>query len=397
MRIGISYFGHKPGTAGGTQVYRRELISALASFDRSNQYILLKWEDDNIALDGLPSNFTSMALSCSTKGFLSSRLEQVAVNYFLWNRPNVLSRQVDGLALDLIHFPTTVISPVIHAVPVVLTFFDMQQEFHPDNFSLSERVRRHLTYRPSARKAGLIISPSSFTAETLVQRYKIPPSKIRRVPVGISDHYKPQTDPRVLDDIRRRYDLPEAFVFYPANTWRHKNHRRLLMALMLLHQQPGPRINLVCTGAASSGETVSQIGQSLGFPEAQLFDLGFVPLADMPAIYALARMMVFPSLFEGFGIPVLEAMACGCPVVCANTTALPEVGGEAVRLFDPLNVPAMAETIRQVWEDADLRAAMARQGLRRAEHYRWERIIPAVVEVYRETFQRFSKGNQHAT
>ena len=397
MRIGISCFGHKPGTAGGTQVYRRELISALASFDRSNQYILLKWEDDNIALDGLPSNFTSMALSCSTKGFLSSRLEQVAVNYFLWNRPNVLSRQVDGLALDLIHFPTTVISPVIHAVPVVLTFFDMQQEFHPDNFSLSERVRRHLTYRPSARKAGLIISPSSFTAETLVQRYKIPPSKIRRVPVGISDHYKPQTDPRVLDDIRRRYDLPEAFVFYPANTWRHKNHRRLLLALMLLHQQPGPRINLVCTGAASSGETVSQIGQSLGFPEAQLFDLGFVPLADMPAIYALARMMVFPSLFEGFGIPVLEAMACGCPVVCANTTALPEVGGEAVRLFDPLNVPAMAETIRQVWEDVDLRAAMARQGLRRAEHYRWERIIPAVVEVYRETFQRFSKGNQHAT
>jgi glycosyltransferase involved in cell wall biosynthesis len=397
MRIGISCFGHKPGTAGGTQVYRRELISALASFDRSNQYILLKWEDDNIALDDLPSNFTSVALSCSTKGFLSSRLEQVAVNYFLWNRPNVLSRQADGLALDLIHFPTTVISPVIHAVPVVLTFFDMQQEFHPENFSLSERVRRHLTYRPSARKAGLIISPSSFTAETLVQRYKIPPSKIRRVPVGISDHYKPQTDPRVLGGIRQRYDLPEAFVFYPANTWRHKNHRRLLMALMLLHQQPNLRISLVCTGAASSGETVSQLGRSLGFPESQLFDLGFIPLADMPAVYALARMMVFPSLFEGFGIPVLEAMACGCPVVCANTTALPEVGGEAVRLFDPLNVPAMAETIRQVWEDADLRAAMARQGLRRAEHYRWERIIPAVVEVYRETFQRFSKGNQHAT
>jgi glycosyltransferase involved in cell wall biosynthesis len=397
MRIGISCFGHKPGTAGGTQVYRRELISALASFDRSNQYILLKWEDDNIALDGLPSNFTSMALSCSTKGFLSSRLEQVAVNYFLWNRPNVLSRQADGLALDLIHFPTTVISPVIHAVPVVLTFFDMQQEFHPENFSLSERVRRHLTYRPSARKAGLIISPSSFTAETLVQRYKIPPSKIRRVPVGISDHYKPQTDPRVLGGIRQRYDLPEAFVFYPANTWRHKNHRRLLMALMLLHQQPNLRISLVCTGAASSGETVSQLGRSLGFPESQLFDLGFIPLADMPAVYALARMMVFPSLFEGFGIPVLEAMACGCPVVCANTTALPEVGGEAVRLFDPLNVPAMAETIRQVWEDDALRAAMARKGLERAEEFRWERIIPKVVDVYREALETYPEGEQRAT
>jgi glycosyltransferase involved in cell wall biosynthesis len=397
MRIGISCFGHKPGTAGGTQVYRRELISALASFDRSNQYILLKWEDDNIALDDLPSNFTSVALSCSTKGFLSSRLEQVAVNYFLWNRPNVLSRQADGLALDLIHFPTTVISPVIHAVPVVLTFFDMQQEFHPENFSLSERVRRHLTYRPSARKAGLIISPSSFTAETLIQRYKIPPSKIRRVPVGISDHYKPQTDPRVLGGIRQRYDLPEAFVFYPANTWRHKNHRRLLMALMLLHQQPNLRISLVCTGAASSGETVSQLGRSLGFPESQLFDLGFIPLADMPAVYALARMMVFPSLFEGFGIPVLEAMACGCPVVCANTTSLPEVGGEAVGMFDPLDVPAMADEMRRVWEDDALRAAMARKGLERAEEFRWERIIPKVVDVYREALETYPEGEQRAT
>jgi glycosyltransferase involved in cell wall biosynthesis len=304
---------------------------------------------------------------------------------------------VDGLALDLIHFPTTVISPVIHAVPVVLTFFDMQQEFHPDNFSLSERVRRHLTYRPSARKAGLIISPSSFTAETLVQRYKIPPSKIRRVPVGISDHYKPQTDPRVLGGIRQRYDLPEAFVFYPANTWRHKNHRRLLMALMLLHQQPNLRISLVCTGAASSGETVSQLGRSLGFPESQLFDLGFIPLADMPAVYALARMMVFPSLFEGFGIPVLEAMACGCPVVCANTTSLPEVGGEAVGMFDPLDVPAMADEMRRVWEDDALRAAMARKGLERAEEFRWERIIPKVVDVYREALETYPEGEQRAT
>jgi glycosyltransferase involved in cell wall biosynthesis len=371
MRIGISCFGHKPGTAGGTQVYRRELISALASFDRSHQYILLKWEDDNIALDDLPSNFTSVALSCSTKGFLSSRLEQVAVNYFLWNRPNVLSRQVDGLALDLIHFPTTVISPVIHAVPVVLTFFDMQQEFYPENFSAMERLRRRLTYRPSAQWAAVIISPSTFTTETLVQRYHIARHKIRQVPAGI---------------------------LYPANVWPHKNHRRLLAALVRLNTMYGLRLNLVCTGARwRAGETLTQMARSAGLLEQQFFDLGFVRAEDMLPIYCATRLMVFPSLFEGFGIPVLEAMACGCPVVCANTTALPEVGGEAVRLFDPLNVPAMAETIRQVWEDADLRAAMARQGLRRAEHYRWERIIPAVVEVYRETFQRFSKGNQHAT
>ena len=397
MRIGISCFGHKPGTAGGTQVYRRELLSALASFDRSNQYILLKWEDDNIALDDLPSNFTSVALSCSTKGFLSSRLEQVAVNY-LWNRPNALSRQVDSLALDLIHFPTTVISPVIQAVPVVLTFFDMQQEFYPENFSAMERLRRRLTYRPSAQWAAVIISPSSFTTETLVQRYHIARHKIRQVPAGIASHFRPEPDPQVRAAVRQRYGLPEDFILYPANAWPHKNHRRLLAALVRLNTMYGLRLNLVCTGARwRAGETLTQMARSAGLLEQQFFDLGFVHAEDMLPIYCATRLMVFPSLFEGFGIPVLEAMACGCPVVCANTTSLPEVGGEAVRLFDPLNVPAMAETIRQVWEDADLRAAMARQGLRRAEHYRWERIIPAVVEVYRETFQRFSKGNQHAT
>jgi glycosyltransferase involved in cell wall biosynthesis len=139
------------------------------------------------------------------------------------------------------------------------------------------------------------------------------------------------------------------------------------------------------------------MARSAGLLEQQFFDLGFVRAEDMLPIYCATRLMVFPSLFEGFGIPVLEAMACGCPVVCANTTALPEVGGEAVRLFDPLNVPAMAETIRQVWEDDALRAAMARKGLERAEEFRWERIIPKVVDVYREALETYPEGEQRAT
>jgi len=397
MRIGISCFGHKPGMAGGTQVYRRELISALASFDRSNQYILLKWEDDDIALDDLPPNFTSGVFSSPARGFMS-RLQRAAINYFLWDRPNAVSRQVDSLALNLIHFPTTVISPAIPTVPVVLTFFDMQQEFYPENFSVAERLRRHLTYRPSAKRATMIISPSAFTTETLVQRYHIARHRIRQVPVGLVGHYRPEPDPQVKAAVRQRYGLPEDFILYPANIWPHKNHQRLLAALAWLNTTHRLRLNLVCTGARwSAGETLAQMARSAGVLERQLFDIGFVRAEDLSALYSVARLMVFPSVFEGFGIPVLEAMACGCPVVCSNATSLPEVGGEAVRLFDPRDVPAMAEAIRQVWEDVDLRAAMAREGLRRAELYRWERLIPAVVEVYRETLQTFAASNQNAT
>jgi len=390
VRIGVSCFGHKLGLTGGAHIYRRELIKALASFDHSSHYVLLKWDSDELPLEDLPSNFTTVEFPSPGKS-RAYRFEQAAINYFFRDRPNALSRQIDGLGLDVIHFPTTVIYPSNITTPSVLTFFDMQQEFYPENFSFAERVKRHLIYRPSAQKAAAIISPSSFTADTLIQRYGIAANKIRRIPVGISNYYKPQADLQALAAIRQKYGLPEEFIVYPANRWPHKNHRRLLMALAFLHKNHGLRINLVCTGAKlNNQEPLTRVGRSVGLSEQQFFDIGFVDMPDMPTIYNLAKLMVFPSLFEGFGIPMLEAMACGCPVVCANTTSLPEVGGEAVRFFDPLDVPAMAECIRQVWDDAKLRNEMIQKGLGRAQQFKWEQIIPELINVYRETAQTFT-------
>src|SRR2546426_862747 len=332
-------------------------------------------------------NFTTVVFPISSMEFMP-RLKRAAINYFFQDKPSVLSRQIDSLALDLIHFPVTRMYPSNVSTPAVLTFFDMQQEFYPANFSIAERVRRRLTYRPSAQKAVMIISPSIFTTGTLVQRYYISIKKIRQIPVGIASRYRPEPDPQVVASVRKNYRLPEEFIVYPANTWSHKNHRRLLMALALLYTNHGLRINLVCTGARLNNQKpLAQMSRSVGLPEHQLFDIGFVRLEDMPAIYSAAKMMVFPSMFEGFGIPVLEAMACGCPVVCANATSLPEIGGDAVQTFDPLDVPAMAETIRRTWEDAALREVMIRKGLARAEQYRWERVIPRIIDVYGDTFQ----------
>lgn len=388
MRVGISCFGQKLGLSGGTQIYRRELINALASFDRSNQYVILKWEDDEISLDDLPPNFTTVVFPSPSTDFMP-RLKRAVINCCFQDKPSALSRQIDSLALNLIHFPVTRMYPSNVATPAVLTFFDMQQEFYPENFSITERLRRRLTYRPSAQKATTIISPSIFTTETLVQRYNIAIKKIKQIPVGIAGHYRPEPDPQVVASVCQNYRLPEEFIVYPANTWPHKNHRRLLKALALLYTNHGLRINLVCTGARlNNQESLAQMSRSVGFPEQQVFDIDFARLEDMPAIYSAAKMMVFPSLFEGFGIPVLEAMASGCPVVCANTTSLPEVGGDAVQAFDPLDVPAMAETIRRAWEDAELREAMIRKGLTRAEQYRWERVIPQLVEVYKQVGER---------
>ena len=129
MRIGVSCFGHKLGLTGGAHIYRRELIKALALFDYSNHYVLLKWDSDEMPLDDLPSNFTTVEFPSLGKS-RAHRFEQAAINYFFRDKPNTLSRKIDGLGLDLIHFPTTVIYPSNITTPSVLTFFDMQQEFY---------------------------------------------------------------------------------------------------------------------------------------------------------------------------------------------------------------------------------------------------------------------------
>lgn len=387
MRIGISCFGHKLGEAGGAQVYRHELIRALSQFDSSNEYVLLKWQTDTLGLDSLPANFAVAEFQLEP-GDLIHRIKFFLMRYFFHRLPATFSRQLEGLRLDLIHFPTTVLYPQILTIPAVLTFFDMQQVFYPENFTWTELLRRRLNYRLSAEKAQLIISPSAFTAKTLMVNYKIALSKIRCIPVGVSERFVPMNDEQAIVQVRRRYQLPEKFAIYPANTWPHKNHRRLLVALAFLHKTYGLKINLVCAGARiQNHESLSEMAVAVDFPVSHLLELGFVSPDDMPVIYSAANLVIFPSLFEGFGIPVLEAMACGCPVVCSNTTSLPEVGGGAVGLFDPLDINSMAEVIRRVWEDQDLRFQMADKGFLQASHFQWKQVAVDTIGAYREVFE----------
>jgi glycosyltransferase involved in cell wall biosynthesis len=258
----------------------------------------------------------------------------------------------------------------------------MQHEFYPEYFSAFEMKTRRELYRPSPGLATRVIAISEHAKSCLVDRYGIQPGKIDVIYNGFNPSYRILDNPDGLQQIRLKYDLDRPFMYYPAATWPHKNHRKLFAALKImkdLHRFDG---QLVLSGIVKQahGEILTEI-QRLNL-EKEVRVLGFLPEADLPWLFNSARLLVFPSLFEGFGIPLVEAMACGCPIVCSNVTSIPEVVGEAGVFFDPSIAEDIAEKIWMLWTDDAMRQEMAKIGLRRAKMFNWEETAKKTVEVY---------------
>jgi len=390
VRIGLIGSGHDLGRTGGLQVHVRDLVAALLRHAPPAYRFVLLTHPDDPAPDLPPGD----RVSAVPLRWPRDRPEAPWARRFRRALGAVapglaprgpLSAQIDALGLDVVHCPTTRAEDLDLRTPLVLTFFDMQEEFLPQFFSLRERLGRRAAHRLSVARARLVIAPSAFTARCLTVRYRTPESKLRVVPAGTGAAFSPHAAPDEDSRLRGRYaSLPQApFAFYPANPWPHKNHPRLLRALALVRERSGEAIPLVCTGRLSGeARAVGEMARAAGLPDEQVTDLGFVDAEDLPALYRRARLLVFPSLFEGFGLPVLEALASGCPVACSDTTSLPELGGDAVRYFDPRSEASMAGALQELWSDPAKRAQLSQRGLERATSFGWERIVPEITAVY---------------
>jgi glycosyltransferase involved in cell wall biosynthesis len=191
-----------------------------------------------------------------------------------------------------------------------------------------------------------------------------------------------------LRETRARLELPEAFAYYPAQTWKHKNHLALLDALSLLRDRDGIEVPVVFTGHQNSFHVkIDRKVRSLGL-QSQVRFLGYVAPADVQALYMLSRMLVFPSLFEGFGLPVAEAFRRGVAVACSTATCLPEIAGGAAELFDPRSVGEMAAAIRRVWTDPDLRRRLVERGRARGSTFTWRDTAARHRALYRQVAGR---------
>lgn len=380
MKIGLNAITFLPGRIGGMETYFRNLLDCLQRLDRVNGYELLcdrriagEFPLLNDAFHVRHINYAKPSFKWLMRGVLRNSLNL-----------DILKLEMKGLGLDVIHHPFTVLTPPGTGIPSVLTFWDMQHEFFPDFFDSVELRKRRRIYRASAEEATRIIVSARFTKDCLVEKYGISGDKIEVIHTGYGPEYRRLDDPEGMAEIRRKYRLDRPFIYYPAATWPHKNHKTLFAALKMLRERHGFDGQLLLTGIAMQAhdEIVAEISRQ-GLTETVQV-LGYLPYRELPYIYNLARMLVFPSLFEGFGIPLVEAMACGCPVACSNVTSLPEVAGDAGLLFDPLAVEDMAEKIWQLWNDETLRSSLRGLGLERAGIFNWEKTARQTMEVYRK-------------
>jgi glycosyltransferase involved in cell wall biosynthesis len=268
----------------------------------------------------------------------------------------------------------------LRSVPTVLTVHDLIFRHLPAHHKALNRWYLNLALPLYCRRATHIVAVSEWTRQDLIAAYGLPPEKITVVPEAADPRFCTQP-PEVVAAVRSSYGLPERYLLFVGTIEPRKNLSRLLTAFETVHGE-GLSDGLVLVGKRGwlYGDFFERLERS---PAKDFVHLpGFVPDDDLPAVYAGAQVLVFPSLYEGFGLPVLEAMACGTPVAASNASSIPEVGGEAAVYFDPLDTEAMVEVIRRLLRDSDLQETMRERATARAARFSWTLAASATESIY---------------
>jgi glycosyltransferase involved in cell wall biosynthesis len=246
-------------------------------------------------------------------------------------------------------------------------------------WSAGARAWRWVTYDRAARSATVVVTDSEHARRQIIDVLRVAPERVVVVHLAV-DHERFSPVPADDASLLERLQLPERFIYYPAGLWAHKNHLRLLEAFAMLEDR---RLSLVLSGASTGRlREILDRARGLGIGDRVQY-VGFLPDAAVPALYRRAHALVFPSLFEGFGLPPLEAMACGCPVASSQRASLSEVCGDAAVVLEPEDPQQMARAIATVVEDEKVRAQLRERGLARASGFSWDAVADAHLEVYR--------------
>ena len=270
------------------------------------------------------------------------------------------------------------IMPYRPGVPTVVTVHDLIPLVPTARYSRRARWLFAVTVRLALRAAQRVITVSSASASDLTHRLGVPAGKIATIPEAADPAFVPQPAAQVAA-VRTRLGLPERYVLYVGSNKPHKNLERLVSTYLTLGSAPP----LIVTGHWEARYPAAREIVQRADAEARVRFLRPVAAEDLPALYTGATLFVFPSLYEGFGLPPLEALACGAPVACSRAASLPEVVGDAALLFDPLNPTEIAATLRRALGDEALLADLRRRGLARAAHYSWDQTAAQTAAVYR--------------
>jgi glycosyltransferase involved in cell wall biosynthesis len=277
---------------------------------------------------------------------------------------------VEEEGVDVIHFPFQ--DAFTTEIPSIYQPHDLQHVHLPENFSRWHRERRETIYRTHCERAAAVVAMTSWGRRDFIETYDLAEDKVWVVPgASVLDEYPAPNDAE-LGLMRSAYSLPPAFLLYPAQPWPHKNHERLLEAIALVRERSQTVIPLVCSGAKPEAfGRVRDRAEELGLGDFVNF-VGFVSPKELRGLYVLAKALVFPSRFEGWGLPVCEAFSAGLPVASSTSTGLPDLVGDAGLLFDPESTEGIADAIQRIWTDDDLRGDLANRGRKRSELFTWD-------------------------
>lgn len=348
MKVALSLLTLVPRLSGGSEVYARELTRALARVGGHDYHALVP----TLAPDAAGALDAQVATTYRASRGTVGRLRAMATAAI---HPGGLRTELEGA--DVVHYPLTVAVPPVRR-PTVLTLLDTQHRDLPHLFSRGERAFRRIAYDRASRRADHVVVISEWVRERAIAELSLEPERVHAIHLAV-DHDRFTRDPAVER---------EDFLLYPARPWPHKNHERLLAAFALL-REGRPELRLVLTGEGHDPR---------GLPPG-VEALGSVTLDRLVDLYRRAAVLVFPSLYEGFGLPPVEAMACGCPVAASAAGSLREVCGDAAVLFDPTQVEAIAAGV----EEALTRAReLTKLGPVNAARFTWDATARAHDRVY---------------
>lgn len=378
------------GENGGAKIFVLELLRRLAEMAPQTQFVLLTQalsHEELAALDGHnvrrlivvgPAARHSLRLrlmgwALRILPHLPGRLHRVAAR--LGYKLNAaLKRGRSGgllrdMGVDLLFCPFTAPTYYELGIPTVCTIYDLQYKTYPEFFTAVEVAHRDSAFIEACRRGTVLTAISDYSRDSAIAHGSLDPSCIRTIHLRMPQRIAPRVDN--AQGVLARYGLtPGRYLIYPANFWEHKNHQMLLTAFgMACHEALPKDIKLVCPGAPGARqEWLMSAARAMSLGERVLFP-GYLPSAELAALMANCSGVVFPSLYEGFGLPVIEAMAAGVPVACSNGTALPEVAADAAILFDPRIPTQIAQAMISLVENDALCARLIQAGLQRAAKF----------------------------
>lgn len=378
MRIAVDYTAALHQGAGIGR-YVRELVRALARLDGENEYVIC-WARDA----GDPPPVEDVPLRSRLVRFpLTERML-----IWLWHRLQIpLWAELFTGPLDLFHSPDFTLPP-LRGANGVLTVHDLSFLRVPECADPAQRRYLTAVVPRSARRADAVLADSQNTRHDLVDLFGLPESKVTVVYPGVDSRFRQVKDGEMRRRVRDRYSLTGPFILALGTLEPRKNLDRLLRAYARLPREaPG---GATVPPLAFSGDVGWLVDSAFRLVDElelsqQIRFLGYVPDEDLPTLLSMATCLVYPSLYEGFGLPVLEALACGTPVVTSNVSSLPEVASDAAVYCDPRDVADIARAIHRVLADKTLRRSLSGRGTEQARKFSWDEAARRVLDVYRET------------